>query len=123
MKLNKTEALALNLLKREGYKESEIYRKSNKSPDFICVGNKRFEVKSLVGKQIIFYSIQTKKLKDTDVILVYKEKNFIMRFLWKDRKKIPYKIKIENNDNSILLKNTNGNIWRKFTGICKAKGE
>lgn len=93
--VNKTELMALEWLKtNEGYKENEIIKNSNSSPDFICQDGKRYEIKFLYGNRIIFYSTQIKNLKDNDIILVFDRTKLITKFLWKDREKISIDVQI-----------------------------
>ena len=94
MSINKTELLALDWLKKQGYKENEIIKNSNTSPDYICRDKKRFEVKFLYGIYLIFSSSQVKNLKDTDTILVFDRNRFVSKFLWKDKNKVSFRIKV-----------------------------
>ncbi len=101
--VNKTELMALKWLKDQGYKDNQIMRKRNTSPDFICEDGKRYEVKFLYGDRIIFYSTQLKNLRDSDVVLVFDKTKLITKFLWKDRKKIAINIKIvEQNERTTI---------------------
>lgn len=101
--LNKTELMALEWLKNQGYKEKDIIRVPNQSPDFLCMDGKRYEVKFLYGNKIIFYSTQVKNLKDDDIILVFDRDSLITKFLWKDRDKVPLNIKILVTEGKIKL--------------------
>lgn len=102
--VNKTELMALEWLKNhEGYKENEIIKNTNKSPDFVCLDGKRYEVKFLYKNMIIFYSTQIKNLKDNDFILVFDRDKFITKFFWKDRKNISIKIKIVEKENQTSI--------------------
>ncbi len=86
--------MALEWLKKKGYKEEDIIKNSNKSPDFICNDGKRYEVKFLYGGRIIFYDTQIKNLKEQDIILVFDRSNFVTKFLWKDKNKISLNIQV-----------------------------
>ena len=103
--VNKTELMALEWLEKRGYKQNEIIKNYNKSPDFICPDGKRYEVKLLYGKQIVFQSSQTKNLKDDDIILVFDKTKFITKFLWKDKKSISFNIVVGDikNFTTILI--------------------
>jgi len=94
MGMNKTELMALKWLKQQGYKDNEILRKSNTSPDFVCADSKRYEVKFLYGDKLIFSYIQSKTLKDDDIILVFDRDKFISKFYWKDRDKTNFNVYI-----------------------------
>lgn len=99
--MNRTELMAFEWLKKnKGYKDSDILRKSNDSPDFICLDGKRYEVKFLYANKIIFYSTQIKKMKDDDNILVFDRNGLIIDFLWKNRNKISFNIQIIEVDES-----------------------
>ena len=101
--INKTELKAMGyLVGTLGYKESEITFNTNKSPDFTCSDGKRFEVKFLYGRQLLFSEPQAKNLKDKDTILVFNSERFIYKFLWKDRKKVPYTIKVMSNEGTMI---------------------
>ena len=107
--VNKTELKAVEYLISQGYKENEIIKNSNKTPDFICLDGKRFEVKFLYGNSLVFYSTQLKDLKDDDTILVFSKDELVNKFEWKDRDKISFYIRIQKLDDksSIQLdKNT-----------------
>ena len=98
--MNQTEYLAFKLLKeKKGYKEKEIIFRPNKSPDFICLDGKRYEVKFLRGNQLIFYSKQIRDLNPEDNILVFDRKEFITEFMWGDRDKTAFDIKTIGMDN------------------------
>lgn len=97
MGINKTEILALEWLKKQGYEEKTILRVSNKTPDFICPDGKRFEVKYLYGNNLIFYKTQTGSLKPNDIILVFDKNRFIAKFLWEERENVHFNIKIVSN--------------------------
>jgi len=91
--MNKTELLGFEWLKKQGYKNKDIKFRCNKSPDFICSDGKRYEVKIIMGRSILFYPIQIKSFKKNDVILVFNKEKFITKFLWKERRKIfPFNI-------------------------------
>lgn len=96
--MNKTEKLGFEWLQKQGYRRSYIKFNCNTSPDFVCFDGKRFEVKKLYKKDraLSFSSSQIKQLKDTDIILVFNDEELVYKFLWKDRKKIPYNIHIKN---------------------------
>lgn len=94
MGINKTELMALKWLKQQGYKDSEILKKFNSSPDFVCTDGKGYEVKFLYGDRLLFSDIQSKALKDNDLILVFNRDNFISKFYWKDRDKTHFNIYI-----------------------------
>lgn len=101
--VNKTELMALEWLKKQGYKENEIIKRSNTSPDFICQDGKRYEVKFLYGNSIIFYSTQINSLKDNDIILVFDRRGFVTKFLWKDKKNTPLDIKLIEQDDRTTI--------------------
>lgn len=94
MGMNKTEIMALEWLIQRGYKRNEIIINSNTSPDFICMDGKRYEVKFLYGNKLIFSHVQSKILKNKDLILVFSRDNFVNEFLWGNRDKTPFEIKI-----------------------------
>ena len=66
--MNKTELLGWELLREQGYKKKDVKFNCNKSPDFICSDGKRYEVKIIFGKNILFYPTQIKSLKKNDII-------------------------------------------------------
>jgi len=72
--MNKTQKNAFKWLLTQGYKESEILFKENKSPTFITP-DKSYEIKRLTGTQIIFYQSQYEKLIDKKnvTILIFKD--------------------------------------------------
>ena len=97
--MNKTEQLGFKWLKKQGYKNNDIKFNVNKSPDFICSDGRRYEVKSLQKfNRIDFQTSQTKKLKNSDTILVFDEKRLVKEFLWKDRKKQKFHFNILNTE-------------------------
>ncbi len=101
--MNKTEQKAKEWLIEQGYKDNEIIFSEN-TPDFTCMDGKRYEVKFLYGNQIIFYPTQLEKMENEDIILVFDRDKFIMQFKWKDRKKVPIKVKeIKLTDTSIKI--------------------
>ncbi len=101
--VNKTELMALEWLKKKGYKEEDIMKRSHTSPDFICQDGKRYEVKFLYGNRILFYSTQIKNLKGSDIILVFDRAGFVTKFLWEDRKNIAMDLKvIEQKDRTTI---------------------
>mgnify|MGYP001400236515 CR=1 FL=1 len=106
--VNKTELKAIEYLISQGYKENEIIKNSNKTPDLICLDGKRFEVKFLYGNSLVFYSTQLKDLKDDDTILVFNKDELVTKFNWKDKDSISFNIIVENLDNktSIQLEDT-----------------
>ena len=90
--VTKTELMAIEWLKHNRkYKDNEIIRNSI-TPNFICTDGKRYEVKLLYGKKLLFY--QSKQLKPDDTILVFNRKGYVTHFLWKDRDKILFSINI-----------------------------
>lgn len=118
--MNKTEAIALELIKeREGYKEDQIQFNSNKSPDFICSDGKRYEIKILYWKKIIFHSTQVRQLKDGDIILVFDKGQCVTEFKWKERDKSPYKIKIQYTDDIKMVNDVCDETWSNFTTWCR----
>jgi len=90
--MNKTETLAFNWLKQQGYKESEITFVANKSPDFICNDRNRYEVKFLYGSLILFSKKQIETLQPNDIILVFDDKLLKDKFSWKNKEKSLFKI-------------------------------
>jgi hypothetical protein len=96
--INKTELKAIEYLISQGYKESEIIKNSNKTPDLICLDGKRYEIKYLYGNSLVFYSTQIKDLKDDDIILVFNKDELVNKFEWKDRDKISFYIRIQQLD-------------------------
>ncbi len=73
--MNKVQEKALNWILHQGYKREEIVFKSNKSPNFTTIDNKKFEAKRLYGSQIIFYNTQCQQLRQhpKTLILVFRE--------------------------------------------------
>lgn len=98
--LNRTELMALEWLKGQGYKDNEIIKQNNKTPDFVCQDGKRYEVKFLYGNRIIFYNTQIEELQNDDVILVFDRTQFVRKFLWSNRKNISINIYVVNRDNN-----------------------
>lgn len=93
--VTKTELMAFEWLKKtKGYSGKEIIRQSNKTPDFICLDGKRYEVKLLYGNNLIFYHSQIKDLKNEDTILVFDRDRFLTNFLWGERNNTSFNIKI-----------------------------
>jgi hypothetical protein len=102
MRMNTTELIARDwLINEKGYSKSDI-TKNNGTPDFICRGGKRYEIKKLYGNKIIFYSNQTKILKDEDFILVFDGDKIKDSFQWKDKDKSLFEI-IEVNKNCCIV--------------------
>lgn len=101
-----TEQLAYEELKKRGY--TKIEKHGSGMPDFLCDDKDRYEVKSMIEiKTLVFTDIQIKTFAESDKILVYKDDKLISEFLWKDRSKSGFKIKIvENNDDMITIQIT-----------------
>ncbi len=103
--MNKTETLGYNWLKEKGYKDSEITFMSNRSPDFVCKDGRRFEVKFLYGRQILFSFPQTKQLQEEDVILVFDRKELKDQFKWGEKQKSLFNIKVlEYDENATTIR-------------------
>ncbi len=83
--MNKTEQKAFKWLKKQGYKANEIIFREKDTPDFLCSDKKRYEVKFLYGKRIIFNSTQIVKMKAEDEVLVFDRDKFIIKFKWKNK--------------------------------------
>ena len=119
MGINKSELMALKWLKNQGYKDQDIIKNSNKSPDFICSDGARYEVKYLYRNAVIFYSTQLKSLKETDIILIFNNAGFVYKFLWKDRDDIHFKIKIVNISDTLVKVQLDKDI---VSALIKLKG-
>ena len=118
--MNKTEQMAFEWLKKQGYKEGEIIFNSNRSPDFICK-DRRYEVKYLYGDKLIFSTPQIKNLKEKDFILVFNRNGFFNKFIWKEKNQTMFNIIIADNKNGITIK-VSDEIWKKLNKM-KKRGE
>lgn len=69
--MNDAESIAYNWLLNQGYTETNIKFQHGQSPDFICNGDKYYEVKRLYDSNRLFFTRkQLKELGSNTVILV-----------------------------------------------------
>ena len=99
-KLNTSEKIAYEWLKKKYKYSFKDIVKSNKTPDFICNDGKRFEVKALYVNAIMFSKQQMNSLKDDDFIIVVdtNNKKVIECFKWKDREEKNFKIYVPKQE-------------------------
>ena len=100
--VNKTEQKAIEWLKEKGYSYEQIKINGNSTPDFICNDGKRYEVKLLYGNKIIFYSNQTEKMLDDDIVLVFNKSGFVEEFKWNERENSSIKITSVKDDTTMI---------------------
>lgn len=102
--INQSETSAKEWLKKTyGYTDKDLYHKVSESPDFICSDGKKFEVKRLNGRTIIFSDKQSRTLTSDVTILVFNNTECISSFLWGEREKSQIKIIISNPRKEIIL--------------------
>lgn len=121
MGINKTELMAIEWLKKQGYKKNEII-KTNSTPDFVCLDGKKYEVKFLYRNKLVFSYRQVEKLKNNDMILVFNNNSFVHKFLWKNKNKINFNIVVISPPkdgitmklDKKLIKNVFNTVEKKF---------
>jgi len=99
-KLNASEKIAYEWLKKKYKYSFGNIVKSNKTPDFICNDGKRFEVKALYVNSIMFSQQQMNSLNDDDFIIVVdtNKKMVVSYFRWHNRDIKKFKIYVPKND-------------------------
>jgi len=94
----KSEYIAVDHLKKKYIK---IQRNKDGTPDFICLkengGVDRVEVKRVQAGIIIFTENQARKMRDDDIVLVVDDEKVIGEFRWRDRRKVPWRIKVRED--------------------------
>jgi hypothetical protein len=114
--VNHSELLAIEWLKKTyGYSYKDIYHKENESPDFTCADGKKFEVKRLNGRAIVFSTKQAKNLSSDVNIIVFNNEGFVNSFLWGEREKSPFKISITPKPNNFV--NVDTEMRKKLIGL------
>lgn len=91
------------LISNKHYTKEDILFQPNNTPDFLCKDGNRYEVKYLYINKIVFSNKQVKKMKDSDVVLVFSDFGFVKEFLWKDRNISGFKISISDIPKRITI--------------------
>lgn len=100
MRLSESEHIVLNWLKTK-YKEENISRNSNRSPDFICP-DESYEVKYLYRNTLVFNETQIEMMeKMNPIIVVVSHGEIVDKFKWSERNNKKYKIHITKVDKNM----------------------
>ncbi len=125
-KLNTSEKIAYEWLKKKYKYSFKDIIKSNKTPDFICNDGKRFEVKALYVNSIMFSQQQMNSLKDDDFIIVVdtNNKKIVGYFKWKDREKEKFRIYVpKQNYSGIKIDEETHTKFFKAKNLAEFKSE